>query len=237
MPRPRPPHLHREETRHGIVCWYVRRGRGPRLRITAEYGCEDFWKQYRAALEGAALPSKTVKPHTLQWGLDQYRKSSAWAGLATATRRQRENIYHAVIKTAGGVLLRNISTETIREGRERRAATPHSANNFLKAMRGFFAWAVEENLVPVDVTKGVKLLAGANDANGFHTWTQDELDRFEARWPIGTRQRLAFDLLLYTGFRRGDAVRVGRQHVRVPLAGAIVSTLERPHAGQLQLRV
>jgi integrase len=25
---------------------------------------------------------------------------------------------------------------------------------------------------------------------------------------------LAFDLLLYTGFRRGDAVRVGRQHVR-----------------------
>jgi integrase len=60
----------------------------------------------------------------------------------------------------------------------------------------------------------VKLLAGPNDADGFHTWTQEELDRFEAYWPLGTRERLAFDLLLYTGLRRGDAVRVGRQHER-----------------------
>ena len=28
------------------------------------------------------------------------------------------------------------------------------------------------------------------------------LERFEARWPVGTRERLAFDLLLYTGLRR-----------------------------------
>ena len=58
------------------------------------------------------------------------------------------------------------------------------------------------------------MLAGPNDADGFHTWSQEELDRFEARWPLGTRERLAFDLLLYTGLRRSDAVRVGLQHVR-----------------------
>ena len=69
-------------------------------------------------------------------------------------------------------------------------------------------------MVAADPTKGVKLLAGANDADGFYVWTQQELDRFEARWPVGTRERLAFDLLLYTGLRRGDAVRVGRQHER-----------------------
>ena len=40
------------------------------------------------------------------------------------------------------------------------------------------------------------------------------MDRYEGRWPMGTRQRLAYDLLPYTGLRRGDAVRVGRQHVR-----------------------
>ena len=89
-----------------------------------------------------------------------------------------------------------------------------AANNFLKAMRGLFAWAIENTLVTIDPTKGVKLLAGPNDADGFHTWTQEELDRFEASWPLGTRERLAFDLLLYTGLRRGDAVRVGLQHVR-----------------------
>jgi integrase len=253
MPKPRPPHLHRQETRHGAVCWYVRRRHGPRVRIKAEYGSEDFWAQYRAALEGAPVPSKTTRPHTLAWALDQYRNSSVWAGLANATRRQRENIYRAMIGTAGGVLLRNITDETIRANRERRAATPHGANNFLKAMRGFFAWAIEAKLVTVDPTKGVKLLQGNNDAAGFHTWTQEELDRYEVRWPTGTRERIAFDLLLYTGLRRGDAVRVGRQHVRngvitvrtektgevvsIPMLAPLAASIEATKTGDLTFLV
>jgi integrase len=204
MPRPRPPYLHREETRHGVVTWYVRRHRGSRIRIKAEYGSKEFWAQYRAALEGAPKPSKTAKAQTLAWALDRYRRCSTWAALANATRRQRENIFRAVITTAGTAPLKDITSDTIRAGRERRAATPHAANNFLKAMRGFFAWAVDEKLIAIDPTKGIKLLTGANDADGFHTWTQEELDRFEVRWPLGTRERLAFDLLLYTGLRRGD---------------------------------
>jgi hypothetical protein len=32
-------------------------------------------------------------------------------------------------------------------------------------------------------------------------------------WPLGTRQRVWLDVLLYTGLRRGDAVRIGKQHV------------------------
>ena len=41
---------------------------------------------------------------------------------------------------------------------------------------------------------------------------------YERRWPIGTRERVWFDILLYTGLRRGDAVRLGRQHVRQGVA-------------------
>ena len=37
-----------------------------------------------------------------------------------------------------------------------------------------------------------------------HTWTDAEIAAYEAVWPIGTRERLAFDLLLYTGQRVGD---------------------------------
>ena len=214
MPKPRPPYLHQQVTRHGAVVWYVRRDHGPRTRIRAEYGSTEFWAQYRAALEGTPLQSKTkFKPHSLAWGLERYRNSSTWAGLSNATRRQRENIYRAVIKSAGHVPLRDITTDTIRAGRERRKETPHAANNFLKALRGFFTWAVEDGLVASDPTKGVKWLKGTND-EGFRTWTEEELDRFEARWPIGTRERLAYDLLMFTGLRRGDAVRVGCQHVR-----------------------
>ena len=229
MPRPRPPYLHHEQTRHGALVWYVRKGHGARIRLKAEYAAEEFWAEYRAAIEGTPKPSKRARANSLAWALDRYRNSSTWGGLSNATRRQRENIFRAVVKTAGAAVLKEITAETIRDGRERRAATPHAANNFLKSMRGFFAWAVEEKLVSVDPTTGVKLLTGENDADGFHTWTEEELDRFEARWQLGTRERLAFDLLLYTGLRRGDAVRVGRQHER---DGVITIRTEKHRKGK-----
>lgn len=215
MPRPRLPHLHHERTRHDRWVWVVRKGHGPRIRLRAEYGSPEFFAEYRAAIEGAPRPSTAAKTHTLAWGLARYRESSAWSALSNATRRQSENIYRAVIKTAGDVLLRDITTDTIKAGRERRAAAPHAANNFLKSMRRFCKWAADPEggkLMAINPTLGVKLLKGKNK-DGFHTWTNEEIERFEARWPIGTRERLALDLLLYTGLARGDVVRIGRQHV------------------------
>jgi integrase len=50
--------------------------------------------------------------------------------------------------------------------------------------------------------------------DGFIAWTEEHAAAYQARWPIGTRQQVWFDVLLYTGLRRGDAVRVGRQHAR-----------------------
>lgn len=217
MPRARPPYLHRETTRHGKVVWVVRRDHGTRVRLHAEYGSQAFWQEYQAALAGTPTePKKPTSPKksTLAWAIARYRLSSAWAALKPATRKQRENIFRAVIATAGDEKLSDITAATIREGRERRAATPHSANNFLKAMRGLFGWALEHEFVTVDPTKGVSLLAGANDDVGFHTWTEEEVKRFEDRWPLGTRERLALDIFLFTGLRRGDAVRLGRQHIR-----------------------
>ena len=45
MPSPRPPHLHREVTRHGKVVWYARAGgssRGPRIKLRAEFGTAEL---------------------------------------------------------------------------------------------------------------------------------------------------------------------------------------------------
>jgi len=52
MPRPRPPHLQREVTRHGKANWYVRIGKGPRVRIRADFGTPEFDAEYQAAITG-----------------------------------------------------------------------------------------------------------------------------------------------------------------------------------------
>jgi integrase len=217
MPRRNPPHLLRERTRHGAVVWYVRVGKGPRIRLREAYDTPAFWTEYRAAVEGKP-PQRIAGAAigTLEWGIDRYRASSAWAALAPATRRQRENIYRQVIEASGSKALSSINTRHIVEGRERRAARPHGANNFVKSMRAFFAWAADPKagaLVKADPTAGIALL-GSQNPNGYHAWTDAEVARFEARWPLGSRERLALDVLLYTGLRRGDAVRVGPPHLR-----------------------
>jgi integrase len=217
MPKPRPPHLHSERTRHDARAWYVRKGHGPRIRIKADYGTADFWADYLAALQGTPPVGRKPPKRTgsLVWALERYRASPAWAALSNATRRQSENIYRTVVAAAGDELLTDVNTDTIRAGRDRRAATPHAANNFLKSMRRFFGWCADPDggaLLKRNPTVGVKLLKGANK-DGFHTWTEEEIQRFEARWPIGTRERLALHLLLFTGLSRGDVVGLGRQHV------------------------
>lgn len=59
---------------------------------------------------------------------------------------------------------------------------------------------------------GVRKLRVRGD--GFRAWGEDAIALYEARWPVGTRQRLAFDLLLYTGQRRSDVVGMSRAHLR-----------------------
>lgn len=214
MPRPRPPHLQRETSRHGKPVWYVRIGGGPRIRIRAAFGTPEFDVEYQAALAGTPSPKKGAPPiGTLAWLIPRYRETSAWAALSMATRRQRENIFRHVLDTAGAQPFAKINQSTITAGRERRARTPDQARHFLDAMRGLFRWALNAGLVKADPTAGVSN-PPRRKGDGFIPWTEEYVEAYERRWPIGTRQRVWLDVLLYTGLRRGDAVRFGRQHVR-----------------------
>jgi hypothetical protein len=51
-------------------------------------------------------------------------------------------------------------------------------------------------------------------SDGYHTWTDQEIAQYRARWPLGTAARLAMELALETTSRRGDVTRVGPQRIR-----------------------
>lgn len=213
---PSPPGLHRETTRHGKTVWYVRPGKGHRVRIHGAYGTPEFWAEYRAALtdEPVAVASKAPK-NTLGWLWELYRQSSAWMNLALATRKQRENIMLHVLEKAANTPLAHITKSVVQKGRERRAETPSQAKNFVSTIRAMFVWAVDSDVVDEDPTRGLRVSPpGRARRAGFPVWTEDDIRAFEVRWPHGTRERVMFDIFLYTGLRRGDAARLGRQHIR-----------------------
>jgi integrase len=250
MPRPRPPYLWRERTRHGRVVWYVRVRRGPRIRLKAEYGSPEFWAAYDAAIVGKPLPDAHPRAATgsLEWLWNRYRETAAWADLSAATRRQRENIMLHVLRSAGADPFAKVTRAHIVAGRDRRAKTPAQARNFLDAMRGLFRWAHEAGYVSPDPTSGVKNPARPKGA-GFPAWTEVDVAAYEAHWPVGTRQRVWLDVLLYTGLRRGDVVTLGRQHVKdgiatlrtekskvavtIPILPVLARTLEAGPTGDL----
>lgn len=206
--------------------WYFRRGQGPRIRLP-DYGAPDFADAYAAALAGeVAAPKKpSLKANSLAWLIARYRESSAWTGLSMATRRARENIFRRIIENAGDASYGDVTRADIVAGRDARRETPFAANDFLKAMRGLFAWALDAQHVETNPCDGVKGLTQKSD--GFHAWTEDEVAKFEARWPVGTRERLALAILLYSGLRRGDASQLGRQHVQ---SGVITIRTEKTGA-------
>ena len=53
-----------------------------------------------------------------------------------------------------------------------------------------------------------------NKTGGHPAWGEAHIEKFIARHPLGTKAYLALRLLLDTGVRRGDVVRLGRQHIR-----------------------
>ena len=220
MPRPRPPYLHMQKTRHGKTVWYVRVDKAaPRIRIKGEYGTPEFTAAYEAALKGGVRPRvRSAAPiDSLEWLVTRYRDTSAWSDLSAATRKQRENILRQVLKTAGTKPYQRIDEATILAGRDRRSATPFQARHFLDTMRGLFTWAKEAKLVRFNPAASIKYPT-LKSGGGFPIWTEEDAIAYEKYWPLGTRQRVWIAVLLYTGLRRGDAVRLGRQHVRDGIA-------------------
>lgn len=212
---PRKPYLSHEKTRHGRFVWYFKRG-GKRVRLPDPYGSPDFNAAYEAALSGLEIAPQPRKPKSgsLKWLVGKYKESAAFASLAPSTRTARDNILKQVLedpRNAEGPFA-DITKAKIKAGLDKRAKTPNAANNFLKTMSHMFKWAVDAELLEVSPCVGVSKLKAKSD--GFHTWTVDEVERYRAKHPLGTKPRLAIDLLLFLGLRRADVAIIGRQHIQ-----------------------
>jgi integrase len=213
MPRKLPLFVVRERTRHGTVVFYFRRGKGTRRRLPAPTD-EGFEAAYQEALTGAEPPRRARSAAgSLRWLIDRYRETAEYRSKSTATRRQRDYIFSDVLDTAGSDAFRDITRKDIKAAVERREHTPSQARNFLDAMRGVFRWAFDAELIDTDPTASVKNPPRPK-TSGFRAWSEDDIAAFERQWPLGTKEHVWLHVLLYTGLRRGDAVILGRQHVR-----------------------
>src|SRR6516162_5717292 len=79
-------------------------------------------------------------------------------------------------------------------------------------MRQVFKFGVKKQLAPSNPARDVAYFKSGTP--GFHTWTPEEVLQFEERHPVGSKARLALAFLLFTGQRRSDIIRFGKQHTK-----------------------
>jgi integrase len=202
--------------RHGKARFYFRKAGSKQVPLPGLPWSPSFMAAYEAALEGEAprieIGASRTKPGTINALVVSYFNSMAFQALAQETKRTRRNILERFRAEHGDKRSALLKREHVNVMFAKKAATRFAARNWLKTVRALMQFAVTEGMLASDPTAGIKNLSGKTD--GFRTWTEEDIAAFQARHPVGTRERLALALLVNTAQRRGDVVRMGRQHIR-----------------------
>lgn len=223
-------YVHADRDRHGNVrYYYFKRGMPRKIRLPGRPGTEEFMAAYRAVDAGRPIPEKTpsngIAPRaardSLEWLCNAFYQSAEFRGRAKGTQEGQKRVYRLICAEPvspgssvrlGELPFPQLTTKALRTIRDRKAETPNAANNWIKALRSLYKWAIEAELADENPARDVPLLKVTSD--GFHTWTLEEMRQYERVHPIGGQARLAMALLAYTGQRKSDVIRLGPQHMK-----------------------
>lgn len=250
MDRPRklPPYVQAFVDKTGRPRYYLRKPGCPRVALPGLPWSPEFMAAHSAAIE-AKIENGAVKtvPDSMNALIVSYYRSPDFLGLRPITQQTYRNLIERIRREHGEKPVALLGREHVKRIMAMFADRPDAANRWLKMLRVLMRHAVEAGFRKDNPAVGIRKLKTKSE--GFRTWTEEEISTFYGAFAIGTRERLAFDLLLFTGQRRGDVVRMGRQHVRdgvlvirqsktgteveIPLMPELRQSLDLLPAGQL----
>lgn len=191
---------------------YFRRPGYPRVRLPGVPWSSDFMAAYDSAMKQVPEPigAARIKPGSVGAAVALFYGSLAFTSLSPTSQASRRAILERFRAEYGTFPMATLPQKFIVA--KLNTLKPFSARNWAKAIRALCQFCVSQELCATDVTQGIKLPKAKTD--GHHTWTEAEIAQYESHHPIGTKARLALALPLFTAQRRGDVIRLGRQHVR-----------------------
>ena len=209
--------------RHGKPRYRYRRKGYQTYYFKQAPGTEGFRQELRACEDGLAAPAievgaDRIVPGTFDDLLSRYYRAPDFLDPGERT----QTVYRGVLERwrnrtrkgqrYGSIKVRDLQTRHVEAMLVETLPHRTAANMLRKRLSALMKFAIRIGMAstnPVTATRLYKVEGG-----GFHTWTEDEIAQFEARHPIGSKARLALNLMLYTGQRGGDARVMGPGHVR-----------------------
>ncbi len=230
MTRIKIPFVHEYLDRHKKVRRYFRRHGQPKVALPGLPGSIEFMDAYQSALAGALKPPSRHKPGTLGALAGEYFDSAEFRNLAPSSQTTYRGVLDPILAKDGHRLVRDLPADKARKIiQEIGVKRPGMANLARAIMRRLMKFAMSINWRSDNPFAAVP----AYRLGSHHTWTEEQLSAFEAQWPLGTRERLAYALLLWTGQRVGDVVRMRRSDI----AGGTIHLVQQKTGAELYVAI
>jgi integrase len=202
----------KEFTSAGKVYRYVRRRDCKDIPLPGLPGSAEFMEAYQVALAG--LPSRPTRHAAGTVGelIARYYASVEFTNrLKPSSRALYRQALDPVSQAHGHRSVKGLDETQARKIIQKIGAKhPGMANLTRAVMRIVMDFG---RIAPDPFKKVPQYKLGSR-----HSWTEEQLLAYEARWPLGTRERLAYAALLWTAQRAGDVVKMRRP---APTATAI----------------
>lgn len=206
--------------RHGRRRHYYRRKGLAKIPLPGDPGSAEFMAAYAAAKEQdpvrwaeakAKAAEARVQPRSINALVMAYYRSQDFLDLKASTQKNYRNILDRFRAKHGAKGAASVETHHLEAIFMAMAGRPGATRNLRRRLNTVFSLSVrlgwrKDN--PVRETKAPKI-----KSQGFIPWSDDEIATYRAFWASGTRERLAFELLLCLGQRRSDTRVMGRQHL------------------------
>jgi enterobacteria phage integrase len=202
MPRKLPPNVERNHVK-GHTYLSFRIGKGPRIRLPDDPASQEFREAYTAAMAGETSgPSiKKDAPGTIGALIASYKASGAFTGLGDGSkagymsRLESIRVDHGH-RAVAGLTKDRIQTFILDPLTDRKGA----ALDTIKKLRILIKHAIDKKWLKYDPSVGIKRPKGKE----IRAWTDAEMATYKRRWPLGTKQRTAYAVMLNMGTARVD---------------------------------
>lgn len=205
---------------------YYRRPGQKKIRVHGVPWTPSFMAAYEAASNGVVLPSVHIgnRAGTFSWLCDKYFESNDFKSmddeLSKPNRRNTlrkicaEPIQHGSKLLMGDKPIATWNKKAVIAMRDRAAnrGTPGTANDWLKSIRAVFKWAAGADEIDTNPAQDVPYIS--TGSRGFHSWSIEEVEKFEATHAVGTLERLAMGLLLFSAQRKSDVTLLGPNNIK-----------------------
>jgi enterobacteria phage integrase len=206
------PNLESFRCRHGHLRHYYRVGKGPRIPIKGAYGSDEFMASYMTIANGTCggtVPTIQRRPEgrTVATLSAHYKANNEQfkANRDGTTKKGYGSRLRAIERDYGDCPISLFDRAHIIDFLDDFDDTPGSGLDTHKKFKILIKHAMDIGWMTGDPMVGLKRPKGGS----IRPWTEDEVEQFTERWPLGTRQHLAMKLTEHLGQRRSDTHRMG----------------------------